>query len=276
KKTPYKYTPDEISLLSVFANQAAIAIENASLYEDLKKSKAYQRRADKLASLGTLTAGLAHEIRNPLVAVKTFIQLLKERYDDPEFREHFLNITTSEVERISTLINELLDFARPSRPQLNEEDINEIIEKMLLLLMNEAKEKSIRIEKKYASQLPKILIDKEQIKQVFLNTLLNSIQAIDRGGTIMVEISVLNGEREFVQVKIKDTGKGISTENLERVFDPFFTTRHEGSGLGLSISHQIIEDHKGYIEVDSKVGEGSTFYINLPVNPSHQYRSPIE
>jgi signal transduction histidine kinase len=268
-KSLHKYSHDEISMMTAFANQVTIAIENARLYEDLKKTKAYQRRSDKLASLGTLTAGLAHEIRNPLVAVKTFMQLLKERYDDPEFRESFLDITASEVDRISTLINELLDFARPSQMQPQKENINEIVEKMLLLLKNEVKEKSIEIEKKYASNLPKILVDKEQVKQVFLNMLLNGIQSAPKGGVITVETrQALYGEREFVQVNIRDTGSGIPKEDLESIFDPFFTTKENGTGLGLSISHQIVEEHQGYIDVDSELGKGTTFHVNLPIDLS--------
>ncbi|MBM4306041.1 MAG: GAF domain-containing protein, partial [Deltaproteobacteria bacterium] len=141
------YSQEDIELLTTLANQTAIAIENARLYEDLRRSKSYIRRADRLASLGTLTAGLAHEIRNPLVAIKTLTQLLPERLEDEEFRNHFLNIAAGEVERISNLVNELLDFARPSNPKLEFEDVNTIIDGMILLVTTESKKKNIQIAK---------------------------------------------------------------------------------------------------------------------------------
>lgn len=268
------YSHEDIELLSTLANQTAVAIENARLYEDLKKSKSYIRRADRLASLGTLTAGLAHEIRNPLVAIKTFTQLLPERLDDEEFRNHFLKITSGEVDRISSLVNELLDFARPSEPKLEFEDINSVLEGMILLVSTESKKKQISIQKDHTPNLPLIRIDREQIKQVFLNILLNAIEATPENGTIFVKTRSFtkpNGE-SFVQIEFTDTGCGIPEEYLEDIFNPFFTTKTTGSGLGLSISNQIVQDHKGYISVESRLNKGTSFFINLPLNQEHPLR----
>ena len=268
------YSQEDIELLNTLANQTAIAIENARLYEDLKKSKSYMRRADRLASLGTLTAGLAHEIRNPLVAIKTFIQLLPERLEDEEFRNHFLNIASGEVDRISLLINELLDFARPSDPKLELEDINNILDGMILLISTEAKKKHIHIIKNYAADLPPVNIDREQIKQVFLNILLNAVDATPENGEIIVKTrSFVKTEGEsYIQIEFTDTGRGIPKEHLEDIFNPFFTTKTTGSGLGLSISNQIIQDHKGYIDVESQLDKGTSFFINLPLNQDHPKR----
>jgi signal transduction histidine kinase len=261
------YSDEDIELLSTLANQTAVAIENARLYEDLKRSKSYIRRADRLASLGTLTAGLAHEIRNPLVAIKTLTQLLPDRLDDEEFRDQFLKIASGEVDRISSLVNELLDFARPSDPKLEFEDINTILDGMILLVSTETKKKQINILKSYASDLPPVLIDREQIKQVFLNILLNAIQATAENGRIMVKTrAFMKPEGEpYAQIEFTDTGCGIPGEHLEEIFNPFFTTKSTGSGLGLSISHQIVQDHRGYIDVESQLERGSSFFINLPV-----------
>ena len=261
------YSHEDIELLSTLANQTAIAIENARLYEDLKRSKSYIRRADRLASLGTLTAGLAHEIRNPLVAIKTLTQLLPDRLDDEEFRDQFLKIASGEVDRISSLVNELLDFARPSDPKLEFEDINAILDGMILLVSTETKKKQINILKSYASDLPPVLIDREQIKQVFLNILLNAIQATAENGRIMVKTRAFMkpGGEPYAQIEFTDTGCGIPGEHLEEIFNPFFTTKSTGSGLGLSISHQIVQDHRGYIDVESQLERGSSFFINLPV-----------
>src|SRR4030067_2506492 len=165
KPLPEAYTRDDIELLSMLANQSAVALENRTLSEDLKKSKSHIQRADRLASLGTLTAALAHEIRNPLVAIKTFIQLLPERLDDEEFRNHFLNIASAEVDRISALVTELLEFARPSEPKFELEDINGILDGMILLVSTETKSKRIDIFKDYAKECGPITIDREQMKQ---------------------------------------------------------------------------------------------------------------
>jgi len=268
------YSHEDIELLATLANQAAIAIENARLYEDLKRSKTYVRRADRLASLGTLTAGLAHEIRNPLVAIKTFTHLLPDRLDDEEFREQFLKIASSEVDRISLLVTELLDFARPSDPKLELENINIILDGMILLVSTETKKKKINIIKNYASDLPPIQMDREQIKQVFLNILINGIQATSENGKITVKTRSFTkpGGEPYVQIEFTDTGCGIPEEHLEDIFNPFFTTKSTGSGLGLSISHQIVQDHSGYIDVESQLDKGSSFFINLPVNQKHPKR----
>ncbi|HMK52898.1 MAG TPA: ATP-binding protein, partial [Thermodesulfobacteriota bacterium] len=268
------YSHEDIELLSTLANQTAVTIENARLYEDLKKSKSYIRRADRLASLGTLTAGLAHEIRNPLVAIKTLTQLLPERLDDEEFRNQFLKIAAGEVDRISSLVTELLEFARPSDPKLELEDVNAILDGMILLVSTETKKKQIAISKYYTSDLPPVQIDREQIKQVFLNILLNAIEATRENGEITVKtrsFSRPDGE-PYVQIEFTDTGCGIPGEYIEDIFNPFFTTKSTGSGLGLSISNQIIQDHSGYINVESQLNKGSSFFINLPVNQQHPKR----
>jgi signal transduction histidine kinase len=263
------FSHEDLALLETLGNQAAVAIENARLYEDLKKSEAQMRRADKLAALGTLTAGLAHEIRNPLVAIKTFTHLLPERFDDAEFRDHFLKVTSGEVDRISSLVNELLEFARPSEPNLRQEYINDVGEKIILLVDNEARKKNIKIDRKCDKDIPLIMIDKEQIKQVLFNLFLNAIEATSENGIIAFETRLIhkNNYRDYVQIEIRDTGEGIPTDDIEHIFNPFFTTKPQGSGLGLSISHKIVEEHMGYIEVESKVGQGSTFFVNLPLNP---------
>jgi two-component system, NtrC family, sensor kinase len=264
------YSNEDLELLSTLANQAAIAIENAKLYENLKQSQHTLRRADRLSSLGLLTAGLAHEIRNPLVAIRTFTQLLPERYDDAEFREGFQGLALKEVDRICGLITDLLSFARPSRPNVAEENLNDVVESIARILETEAKEKGVEITREFSANLPKAWIDREQMKQVFMNLILNAIQAMKGGGSIYISTRPYSknegGEAEqFAQVEIRDTGVGIPEENLDHIFDPFFTSKDEGSGLGLSISHQIVQEHGGYVTVESKIGAGTSFFINLPV-----------
>jgi signal transduction histidine kinase len=263
------YSTDDLELLSTLANQAAIALENARLYENLKQSQDTLRRADRLSSLGLLTAGLAHEIRNPLVAIRTFTQLLPERYNDAEFREGFQGLALKEVDRICGLINDLLSFARPSRPNVAEENMNDVVDGITRILETEAKEKGVEIIRDFSLNLPKVWIDREQMKQVFMNLILNAIQAMREGGSIFISTRLISRDEsgqsgQFVQVEVRDTGVGIPAENLDHIFDPFFTSKDEGSGLGLSISHQIVQEHGGYVTVESKVGVGTTFFINLP------------
>jgi two-component system NtrC family sensor kinase len=264
------YSSEDLELLSTLANQAAVAIENARLYENLKQSQDTLRRADRLSSLGLLTAGLAHEIRNPLVAIRTFTQLLPERYDDAEFREGFQGLALKEVDRICGLINDLLSFARPSRPNVAEESMNDVVDGIARILETEAKEKAVEIRRDFALNLPRVWIDREQMKQVFMNLILNAIQAMGEGGSIFIATRLASRNDpghagQFVQVEVRDTGVGIPPENLDHIFDPFFTSKEEGSGLGLSISHQIVQEHGGYVTVESKAGSGTTFFINLPI-----------
>jgi len=264
------YTHEDLELLTTLANSATIGIENAQLYENMKNTKKIMLRADRLASLGTHAAGLAHEIRNPLVAIKTFTQLLPERFDDEEFRNYFSTVAAGEIDRISTLVTELLEFSRPSGPFFQQENLNDILDKMITLIKTEAKQKELTIETTLADDLPTVTVDKEQMKQVFINILLNAIQATPEKGTILVatrKIVKSNGGPGFVQVEISDTGIGIPEEELDKIFTPFFTTRAKGSGLGLAISHQIIQEHEGTIDVKSVDKKGTTFIINLPTNP---------
>ena len=263
------YSNEDLELLSTLANQAAVAIENARLYQNLKQSQDTLRRADRLSSLGLLTAGLAHEIRNPLVAIRTFTQLLPERYEDAEFRDGFQSLALKEVDRICGLITDLLSFARPSRPNVAQEDMNDVIDGIARILDTQAKEKSVELTRDFAPNLPKVWIDREQMKQVFMNLIFNGIQAMNDGGTITISTRIstpaaTDQSPSFVQVEVRDTGIGIPEENLEHIFDPFFTNKDEGSGLGLSISHQIVQEHGGYVTVQSKVGKGTSFLVNIP------------
>lgn len=272
KSAEEMYYREDINLLITLSNQVAIAIENANLYENLKKSQNILRRSDRLASLGTLIASLAHEIRNPLVSIKTFTQLLPERIDDTEFRDYFLKVASGEIDRLTSLINELLGFAKPSEPHLKGENINDIIDKMEVLIATEARKKNIAITKNYTPNLPKIMVDAEQIKQVLLNILLNATHAIVDKGDIWIETRIVNIFHEdkkepYVQIEIRDSGVGIPADNIDHVFDPFFTTRPEGSGLGLAISHQIVHEHGGFIDIESEIGKGASFRIHFPLSP---------
>jgi signal transduction histidine kinase len=264
KRSGDMYSHEDLDLLTHFATQASIALENARLYHEMQRTQQLMRRTDRLSSLGSLTATLAHEIRNPLVTVKTFLDLVPERYKDKEFRGNFLKLTTSELERITKLVSDLLDFAKPKKPAFRRTDVNQVIEETIPLIQVEARKRDIALET-HLQQTPRARLDPDQMKQVFLNILLNALDAIKAHGTISITTRDIHKNGSvFVQVEIADTGKGIPKKILESIFDPFFTTKEKGSGLGLAISHQIVQDHHGIIEVESMPKKGTTFLINIP------------
>ena len=273
------YTTEDINLLSTLGQNAAIALDNAILYEDLKRQKMLMRRTDRMRSLETMAGGFAHEIRNPLTSIKTFVQLAPQRRDDEEFVGTFSKVVSEDVSRIERLIQEILDYARYMQPRLSEEDLNDVVESSLYFIGVKADGRGITIEKSLAQDLPRVLIDRQQIKQVLLNLFLNALDAMSNSGKLIVKTHLLDRGTEggWVQIEIGDTGSGITSQDLEHIFDPFFTTKHEsaereGTGLGLSIVHQIVQEHRGYIEVESRPNEGTTFFVTLPVNPIRHER----
>ena len=246
----------------------------------MKRLEMQIRRSDRLASLGTLSAGMAHEIKNPLVSIKTFAQLLPERYQDSDFRETFSNLIGHEIDRIDSLVNQLLRFARPAKPVLKPMHVHEILEKSLLLIGHRLFQKDIKLTRSWEANVDTIRADADQLEQVFLNFFLNAMDAMKRGGELSVSTQIRTGEewvaamthangdgesQEVLRITIRDTGEGIRSEDVAHVFDPFFSTKDYGTGLGLSVVHGIIQEHGGQIEVESELKKGTTFHILLPL-----------
>ena len=244
----------------------------------LKRLELQIRRSDRLASLGTLSAGMAHEIKNPLVSIKTFAQLLPERYQDSDFRETFSNLIGHEIDRIDSLVNQLLRFARPAKPHLKPMHVHEVLEKSLLLIGHRLYEKDIKLTRSWEANVDTIRADADQLEQVFLNFFINAMDAMKRGGELSVgtqigtdeewvaAIAHGNGESpEILRITIRDTGEGIHGDDIPHVFDPFFSTKDYGTGLGLSVVHGIIQEHGGQIEVESELKNGTAFHILLPL-----------
>jgi len=267
------YSEADLALLTTLAQNAAVALDNAMLYEDLRRSRLLMRRTDRLRSLETIAGGFAHEIRNPLTSIKTFVQLAPERKHDDEFIGHFSQIVHEDVLRIERLIQEILDYARYMEPKFSLENLNDIISSCLYFIEVKAESKNISVEKDFVRTLPSIMLDRQQIKQVLLNLLINAMEAMgDRGGRLTVRTRGLSkpGGDFWIQIEVQDTGPGIAPADMDHIFDPFYTTKHhseerEGTGLGLTIVHQIVQEHHGYIEVESQPGRGTTFFINLPI-----------
>lgn len=266
------YSAEELDLLGSLANNAAIALDNAMLYEEWKRSQLLIRRADRLRSLETIAGGFAHEVRNPLTSIKTFVQLAPSRRDDSEFMDHFGSVVADDLARIERLIEEILDYARYMKPKFSLDSINEIVESSLHFLEIKASNSGVSLEKHLADEIPPIMVDRQQIKQVLMNLALNAIDAMrGSGGRLTVttrHLTRLDGTL-WVQIQVSDSGCGIAPEDLPHIFDPFFTTKHEstehvGTGLGLSIVHQIIQEHGGTVEVHSTVGQGTTFMLTFP------------
>ncbi|HUU51070.1 MAG TPA: ATP-binding protein, partial [Nitrospinota bacterium] len=236
-KNKIKLSLKDLESIKTIGFQIALIIDNEKLHNDLVEFKKYLQRADRLATIGTMTTGIVHEIRNPLVSIKAFLQLLPEKYDDKEFRENFHNIAVDEVNRLDNLLNRLLDFARPPDNKMDFYDINRIIEKMLSFIENEAAYKNISIHKELDRELPPILVNEEQVKQVFLNLFQNAIHATGNNGKLdVISRRKRHNKRDFLQIELRDTGKGIDKEGLQNIFNPFFTTKNKGMGLGLAIT----------------------------------------
>jgi PAS domain S-box-containing protein len=244
----------------------------------LKKMEEQIRRTDRLASLGTLSAGMAHEIKNPLVSIKTFAQLLPERYAESDFRETFSGLIVHEINRIDTLVNQLLRFARPTKPLLRPMHVHETLEKTLLLVQHRLYQKEIKVIRAFGSPTDMIRADSDQLEQVFLNFFLNAMDAMKRGGELTVGTEIRAGEplisqlsvngaqaEEALCISIHDTGEGIKPGDIPHVFDPFFTTKDHGTGLGLSVVHGIVQEHGGQIEVESELSKGTVFRIYMPL-----------
>lgn len=219
-------------------------------------------RSERLKTANTLALGLAHEVKNPLTTIKTFAEFLPEKFKDEEFVHKFSKIIPAEVERINNIVHQLLDFAKPSPPVFKETKFHNIIREILTFLSNDLLKKKIKVTENFQDTTLLIKIDPMQIKQALLNIILNAMDAMPNGGNLSIKTQIQNNQ---LIINILDTGHGISKENLNRIFDPFFTTKDSGTGLGLSVTNQIIKNHGGTIEVKSEVEKGASFIIKLPI-----------
>jgi len=241
--------------------------------EELKATQDQLIQSEKLTSLGKLAAGIAHEINNPLTSILINSHLIAEKLKkDDRFREN-LELITDETARCGSIVKGLLEFSRQTQPEKKLTDVNKVIEKTLLLLSSEALAHKVKIEKDLDLALPEIMIDGNKIEQVFTNVILNALEAMPAGGDLFISSKILS-ENHFVTVNFRDNGCGISTENITKIFDPFFTTKEKtGTGLGLSVSYGIVQQHGGKIEVQSEVGKGTTVSILLPVSDTKEKNS---
>jgi signal transduction histidine kinase/FixJ family two-component response regulator len=263
------FSAEDWTLIEGLANQAVIAIENARLVEDLRRSREQIMRSDRLGTLGTLAAGLAHEINNPLVSIRTFLSMapIKREEEDPAFWSEYHALAFEEVERIRRLVETMRQLGRGDGAGAPREyfDLASLIGQVITLVQREAIRKDVEIQLKVVPSEAWLTGVRDQIQQLVMNLVLNAICAAPENGKVVLRARDGN-ESKSVVIEVIDDGEGISEEHLERIFDPFFTTKgpDQGTGLGLMICHRIVSDHSGSIEVDSRVGEGSTFRVELP------------
>jgi PAS domain S-box-containing protein len=234
------------------------------------------RRSDRMAALGTLAAGLAHEIKNPLTSVLTFSRHLTRRFADERFRQRFQNVVPRELERINGIVESLLRLARPARLNLGPVDVVELCEQALELYANQCESKPVTVTRDYVAGLAAIQVDREQLYQALVNLVANALDAMPEGGSLSVRVAAADGIDPFVApsqwvrhrrvvVEIADTGVGIPADQARHVFNPFFTTKPSGTGLGLALVHKIVEDHGGSVSFRGTPSGGTTFTVTLPV-----------
>ena len=261
------YSTDEIELFRGVANSIGITVQNSQVYERMKER-------DRLAALGQMAAGLAHEIRNPLGSIKGAAQYLQPGHTAAATREgtrEFLDIIIEEVNRLNKIVSQFLDYARPYRGEQRQLDVAEVLKKTLALFAKEAEDHGkVEIITDFADRMPPVRADAEQLLQVFLNLSLNALQAMPGGGKLWISTALRRSTRRgavtaFLEIRFRDAGVGIPAGDLKNLFIPFFTTKEKGTGLGLPISQRIIENHGGTIEVRSQPAEGATFTVLLPI-----------
>jgi PAS domain S-box-containing protein len=269
-----QFDDDDLKLLEAVASIAAVALKNARLYGDLKRllrereeTQAQMIYTEKMSALGRLMASIAHEINNPLQVVEGYLSLAEEKLDDPDHVKtlrRFLSIASEEVARISNIVGRARDFYRREREGFWDVDVETLIENVLLLTRKKLEHNDVTVEHTASEELPTVEANADQLKQVFLNLVINAVEAMPEGGTLYIR-TALEREADVVRIEFEDTGVGMSQEMMDQVFEPFVTTKEEGTGLGISISYGIVQAHNGTIAVSSEKEKGTTFTIRLPL-----------
>ena len=262
---------DDLSLLQVIMSQASISFENAYLYQQQRDRFRLLTGAERLAAAGLLAASLAHEIRNPLTSIRSAVQYLQGEFDENNPKRDLIGGVISEVDRIDRILDGLLSLTRGTEFKPERIALGQLIRQTLLLVRAQSDNQAIEIGFVQAPSELFILGDVAQLKQLFLNLMLNAIQAMQNGGKLQIDLSVKpqsigsSSERAWANLVLKDTGCGIPAESLDKVFDPFFTTKQAGTGLGLFTSYAIAQQHGGEIEIESVENEGTTIAIRFPL-----------
>ncbi len=278
KTNAESYSPDDLEFLAALVNQLAVALENAHLYEKLKETNLELKRAqellvqhEKLAALGKFAASVAHEVNNPLGIIKNYLLLLSQSGPKGKTQNEYLKIVQEEIERITKILNQLLSFYKTeAEVRMEPTDVGKVLNETLKFVEPQIKEKNLNLVSRIESHLPVIKASAQELRQVFLNLLVNAKDFTPDGGKIEVKAFVQNKE---IKIEFSDSGCGIPDENLDKIFEPFFTTKNgKGAGLGLSVCFGIVERHKGTILAENIKEGGSRFLIYLPLNKDDQQK----
>ncbi len=262
---PREFSDIEQDFILAVAEQFACVIQRIKRMENQQVQFNYlATRMEKMSSLGRMAAGIAHEINNPLAGILLYSSNLIKKVPPGSVLEEGINIIIQETQRCKTIIQGLLEFARDKEPEKTVSNINEIIEIALGIVDNEFRCQHVHIEKNLAEDMVNTFLDQNQIEQVFINLLLNALEAVDNNGRVSIR-SAADQARKCVRVEITDNGCGISPEHVKHIFEPFFSTKTNGTGLGLSVSYGIIKNHQGDIRVFSEPGDGARFTVELPI-----------
>jgi signal transduction histidine kinase len=264
---------NDIRLLTIFANQAGTAIENSILYRDIQKAhgevKAVQNKlihSEKLAALGEMAAGIAHEIRNPLVSIGGFARRLARQIDENDRESGYVDIICKEVERLEGILNDILVFSKEDSAEPGLQDINSLIEETLQFFWSDFEKCGVEVERTLSPEIGYVKANRQQFKQVFINLFANAKHAMENGGKLNIKSYPSESEEKtYVTVEVIDSGGGIPADIINNIFNPFFTTKDSGVGLGLAITHKIISSYGGEIKVVNMKDGGAAFIITMPV-----------
>jgi two-component system, NtrC family, sensor histidine kinase HydH len=240
------------------------------VYQQLQDNFEQMKRAERLFALGQLSAGLAHEVRNPLASIAGAAGILRRNVRTEPRDAECLEIITKECQRLNGLLTEFLDFARPRTPKYQTTDFGMVVDSVMELAVHAVGKSPVRLRKEIAPNLAPVECDPELMKQVLLNLIINAIQATTGVGEVLVTAGLRNGR---LLIEVKDEGCGISGADRDRIFDPFFTTKDNGTGLGLSVTHQIVEQHGGIVTAEANPGRGTTFSVSLPLRHERQHEA---
>lgn len=267
------YRDEDVTAVDALGRHLALVGERVQTAALLDESRRMLQQATRLSTVGTLAAELAHEIRNPLVAVQTFLQILPERLDDPEVTVDLRGVALTELQRVARLLNELLGMARASVATFAATDLETLVEQVVRFLQVSARKKDVVLER-HGDRLPSGAADASRLKQALVNLVLNAIQASPAGTTVVVTtLTGVEAGRPFIEIGVRDEGPGIPVDQRDAVFHPFFTTKDNGTGLGLPVTRQIIADHGGTIRIEGAPGEGARFVVRIPLTtPVSEHR----
>ncbi len=261
-----EFLDEELSFVGAVAETCACAIDKARMIEEQKSQ--YDQLAlqtEKLSALGRMAAGIAHEINNPLAGILLFSSRMRKKVAEEGPIKEGLDVIVQETQRCKGIIQDLLEFSRDKEPEKAEASMNDILEKALGILENEFRLHHVSVEKNLSGEIPPILLDVSLMQQVFVNLLINAVEAIQENGVISIK-SYVNPNRKSVGVEVADTGGGIRPDDMAKIFEPFFSTKNNGTGLGLAVSYGIVQKHGGNIQVSSRLGEGTRFTVEIPIS----------